>query len=114
MSPTSTHIRLPGAVRSTSAAGVGAPPAFSLPVRITLAVLSWIAFGLASYLAFYSVSGTSVAGCGVGSANGCDVVLQSTWSKWIGIPVAVLGLACYAALASLAVLMNWRSRRWNP
>jgi uncharacterized membrane protein/protein-disulfide isomerase len=114
MSPTSTHIRLPGAVRSTNTAGAGARPAFSLPVRITLAVLSWVAFGLASYLAFHSVSGTSVAGCGVGSENGCDVVLQSAWSKWIGIPVAVLGLACYAALASLAVLMNWRSRRWNP
>ncbi len=88
-------------------------PAFGAPVRWTLIVLSWLAFGVASYLAFHSVTGTSVAGCGVGDANGCDVVLSSSWSRWLGVPVAVLGLACYASLASLSVLLGLRSAAAN-
>jgi len=40
-------------------------------------------------------------------------VLTSSWSKWLGIPVAVLGLACYAALATLSVLLGLRSVQAN-
>ena len=79
------------------------------------AVLAWLAFGVASYLAWHAVIESSVAGCGMGSDNGCDVVLTSSWSKWLGIPVAVLGLGCYAALASLSILLWLRSEpasRW--
>jgi uncharacterized membrane protein len=78
---------------------------FSRPVHWTLGVLSWLAFGIASYLAWHAITSASVAGCGVGSHNGCDVVLNSAWSKWLGIPVAVLGLACYATLAGLSVML---------
>jgi uncharacterized membrane protein/thiol-disulfide isomerase/thioredoxin len=84
-------------------------------VRWAILVLSWLAFLIAGYLAIHSVSGTSVAGCGVGSSNGCNVVLTSSWSKWLGVPVAVLGLAVYAALASLSPLLWWRNEeasRW--
>jgi uncharacterized membrane protein len=96
-----------------SALRTGCQPAFAAPVRWTLVVLSWLAFGIASYLAYASVTGASVAGCGAGAANGCDVVLSSSWSKWLGVPVAVLGLACYATLASLSVLLGWRSEPAN-
>jgi uncharacterized membrane protein/thiol-disulfide isomerase/thioredoxin len=78
-------------------------------------VLAWLAFGVASYLAWHAVAQTSVAGCTVGSNEGCDVVLSSSWSKWLGIPIAVLGLACYATLATLSVLLGLRSapaNRW--
>jgi uncharacterized membrane protein len=90
-------------------------PAFGAPERWAILVLAWIAFFVAGYLAIHSVSGTSVAGCGVGGSNGCDIVLTSSWSKWLGIPVAVLGLAIYAALASLSPLLWWRNEeasRW--
>jgi uncharacterized membrane protein len=90
-------------------------PAFSAPERWAILVLAWLAFMVAGYLAIHSVSGTSVAGCGVGGGNGCDVVLSSSWSKWLGVPVAVLGLAIYAALASLSPLLWWRNEvasRW--
>jgi uncharacterized membrane protein len=112
MPSTSSHIPLPirGMNRSP---GATIRPAFSAPVRWTLAVLSWLAFGVAAYLAFTSVTGTSVAGCGVGASNGCDVVLSSSWSKWLGVPVAVLGLACYASLASLSVLLGLRKESAN-
>lgn len=90
-------------------------PAFAAPVRWTLAVLSWLAFGVASYLAYYSVIGESVAGCVVGSANDCDIVLSSSWSMLFGIPIAVLGLASYSTLATLSLLLGWRepnANRW--
>src|SRR5947208_2802079 len=100
--------------RSNSSANTSAPT-FSPPVRWTLAVLAWLAFGVASYLAWHAVTQTAVAGCTVGSNEGCDVVLTSSWSRWLGIPVAVLGLACYATLAALSVLLGLRStwaNRW--
>ena len=102
-------IPLPNRVSRSNSVSAAFQPAFGAPVRWTLVVLSWLAFLGASYLAFHSVTGSSVAGCGMGDHNGCDVVLSSSWSKWLGVPVAVLGLACYAALASLSVLLFWRS-----
>jgi uncharacterized membrane protein len=86
-------------------------PIFAAPVRWTLRVLAWTAFAASAYLAWHAVTGTHVAGCGVGSANGCDMVLSSSWSKWLGVPVAVPGLACYAALAALSVLLGVRDPR---
>jgi uncharacterized membrane protein/protein-disulfide isomerase len=89
-------------------------PTFNLPSRWALRVLSWLAFGLAAYLAWNAINQTPVAGCSVGSHNGCDAVLNSTWSEWLGIKVAVLGLACYATLAALSVLLGIQSSasRW--
>ena len=97
------------------AAGSACAPAFNAPVRWTLRVLAWLAFGLASYLAWHAVTQTGVAGCTVGSNEGCDLVLTSSWSKWLGIPVAFLGLVCYATLATLSIFLGVRSglaNRW--
>jgi protein-disulfide isomerase len=38
-------------------------------------------------------------------------VQSSTWSLWLGLPVAVAGLACYASLAGLSVLTGLRGDR---
>src|SRR3954453_9941209 len=89
-------------------AASSAEPIFSAPARWTVRVLAWLAFGVASYLAWHAMTQTAVAGCGMGSAAGCDVVLTSSWSKWLGIPVAVIGLACYATLATLSILLGVR------
>src|SRR5688572_5186716 len=90
-------------------------PFFNTPARWSLRVLSWLAFLVAAYLAWHTVTGASVAGCGVGNANDCDIVLSSSWAKWLGIPVAVLGLGCYATLAGLSVVIgvqNPQAGRW--
>lgn len=78
-------------------------------MRWALRALAWLAFAISAYLAWSAITSTPVAGCGVGSENGCDAVLNSPWSKWLGIPVAVLGLGCYASLAGLSVLLGIRS-----
>jgi uncharacterized membrane protein/thiol-disulfide isomerase/thioredoxin len=93
--------------------GSACAPAFKAPVRWTLRVLAWLAFGVASYLAWSALTKTPVAGCSVGSHDGCDLVLTSSWSRWLGIPVAVIGLACYATLAALSVLLGLRSPQAN-
>ncbi len=88
---------------------------FSVPVRWTIRVLAWLAFLVASYLAWHAATGSDVAGCGVGSEAGCDVVLSSSWSKWLNVPVSLAGLACYAALAGFSALIGLtgpRESRW--
>jgi uncharacterized membrane protein len=77
-----------------------------VPARWALRVLSWLAFGVAAYLAWKAITQASVAGCVVGSNQGCDAVLNSPWSKWLGFPVAVAGLGCYATLAGMSVLLG--------
>src|SRR3954464_6810665 len=99
--------------RGSNSSGPASAPTFNTPVRWTLRVLAWLAFGVASYLAWHAMTQTAVAGCTVGSNAGCDVVLTSSWSKWLGIPVAVLGLACYATLATLSVLLGLGSTQAN-
>src|SRR4051794_41767382 len=103
-----------GAARPSSA-----EPIFNAAVRWTFRVLAWLAFGVASYLAWHAMTQTAVAGCGMGSAPGCDEVLTSSWSKWLGLPAAAPRLACSASTATLRVppgLRNPATRRWisNP
>ncbi|HJQ78546.1 MAG TPA: vitamin K epoxide reductase family protein, partial [Lacipirellulaceae bacterium] len=91
------------------------PPVFSTPLRWALRVLAWLAFGVSAYLAWHAVNQSSVAGCGIGDDNSCNIVLGSSWSKWFDVPVAVVGLACYATLAGLSVLLELRNAtlgRW--
>jgi uncharacterized membrane protein/protein-disulfide isomerase len=78
-------------------------------------VLAWLAFGVASYLTFTALSQSAIAGCNLGPHVNCDAVLSSAWSKFLGIPVSFLGLACYASLAALSVLLglqNATANRW--
>jgi uncharacterized membrane protein len=98
-----------------SSAQVTYPPVFNSPVRWVLRVLAWLAFGVSAYLAWHAVNESSVAGCSFGDHNSCDIVLGSSWSKWFDVPVAVIGLACYATLAGLSVVLELRNAtlgRW--
>ena len=55
---------------------------------------------LSGYLTYSAWQGQSVAGCTVGSA--CDVVLNSRWSKLLGMPISFWGFLTYALLAAIA------------
>jgi uncharacterized membrane protein len=54
------------------------------------------AAGISGYLLSVSFSGGQVAGCGQGSS--CDAVLQSQWSRVLGLPVSALALIVDLAL----------------
>jgi uncharacterized membrane protein/glutaredoxin len=55
---------------------------------------------LSGYLTYSAWQGQSVAGCTVGSA--CDVVLNSRWSRLLGMPISFWGFLTYTLLAAIA------------
>lgn len=55
---------------------------------------------LSGYLTYAAWQGQVVAGCTVGSA--CDVVLNSRWSRLLGMPTSFWGFLTYALLAAIA------------
>jgi uncharacterized membrane protein len=56
---------------------------------------------VAGYLSWAYLSNTDVLCSGVG---GCDMVRQSAYSRVLGVPVAVIGLAGYFAILAVFVL----------
>jgi uncharacterized membrane protein len=73
-------------------------------------VLAWLAFGVASYVAFH---GQDVSASCIGGGSDCNVVQSSSWSVWLGVPVAIAGLACYASLAGLSVMSGMTDTRFS-
>ena len=58
----------------------------------------------------YATSKTAY--CDIGDAFNCDIVNRSEYSSILGIPVALIGMLGYAALAGLATV--YRRRRETP
>ena len=50
--------------------------------------------------------------CDIGEAFNCDIVNRSEYSSILGVPVALIGMLGYAALAGLATV--YRERRETP
>src|SRR6478672_11964694 len=66
---------------------------------ILLRLLMAAAIAISGYLAWSSVSGGAVAGCGPESS--CDRVLHSPWAYWFGIPVSIPALLLYLTVLGL-------------
>ena len=93
------------------------PPLFSTPVLWTIRVLALSALAVSSYLVYTSLGHSTVAGCAGTGAIDCEAVFGTTWSKWLGLPVSVGGLGCYAGLLVLSFLVGWQhplASRWVP
>jgi len=75
-----------------------------LLVLIRLLIIA--AMAVSAYLAWVSLSGSSVVGCGPDS--GCDKVLSSRWARWFGAPVSAFALMVYSLIlgASLRLTTN--------
>jgi uncharacterized membrane protein len=58
----------------------------------------------------YATSKTAF--CDIGKTLNCDIVNRSEYSSILGIPVALIGMLGYAALAGLATV--YRERRETP
>ncbi|MBI2985210.1 MAG: vitamin K epoxide reductase family protein [Deltaproteobacteria bacterium] len=72
--------------------------------------LALIGMGITAYLTATAWAGQTVAGCTEGS--GCDVVLNSHWSKLFGLPISFWGFLAYASLAGIAFIkradLHWK------
>jgi vitamin-K-epoxide reductase (warfarin-sensitive) len=55
---------------------------------------------------------SKTAYCDIGDTFNCDIVNRSEYSSILGIPVALIGILGYAALAGLATV--YRDRRDTP
>jgi uncharacterized membrane protein/glutaredoxin len=92
MAKTSKH-------RPSSSVQAAAPSTAKHPNWLILA-LALAGMLLSGYLTYSAWQGQSVAGCTVGSA--CDVVLNSRWSKLLGMPISFWGFLTYALLGAIA------------
>lgn len=78
-------------------------------LRYAVAVLALVAIGLTATLAWETFGKETLIGCAGGDIIGCDEVLGSGWSKFLGMPVALGGLFCYTAIFVLSLSAGTRN-----
>ncbi len=76
--------------------------------RMTIAALALVGALVATYLTLYKLGAIGQLACGLGS---CERVNTSRWATFLGAPVAMWGLAFYAATFLVAVVGT--SPRWS-
>ncbi len=86
--------------------------AYSRPVKVATVLLAAMAAVLAGLLLYQSQTLESLPGCGGGS--GCEQVLSSRWSAWLGIPVSLPALLVYTAMLAAALMRDTRVHRPQP
>jgi uncharacterized membrane protein len=70
-----------------------------------MAAVAAVGLGIAGYLLYTRLTG-GVAACGL--TGGCDIVAQSEYSTFLGLPVALYGVGYSAVLLALS-LAWWRA-----
>jgi uncharacterized membrane protein len=78
-------------------------------LRITLIVLAAIGIALTAYLTYVHYAGIKVA-C-VQGHDECEAVQTSTYSKLVGVPVALMGLIGYIAILGTLLLRETETTR---
>lgn len=77
---------------------------------VAILAVCGIALSSVSLQRHYAASKTAY--CDIGTTFSCDVVNRSEYSSILGIPVALIGMLGYGALAGLATV--YRERRETP
>lgn len=80
--------------------------------RMGAALASLLGLFLAAYLYLYKIGRIGALACGSG---GCETVQMSSWSRFAGVEVSLIGLLGYAALLGLslaALRPGLADRRW--
>ncbi|HEY9015081.1 MAG TPA: vitamin K epoxide reductase family protein [Gemmatimonadales bacterium] len=80
---------------------------------MTAAILSLFGLFVSAYLYLYKIGRIGTLACGAG---GCETVQQSSWSRFAGIEVSLIGLVGYAGLllVSLASVQPALANRRPP
>jgi uncharacterized membrane protein len=80
--------------------------------RMTAALLSLVGLFISAYLYLYKIGKIGTLACGTGS---CETVQLSSWSRFAGLEVSLIGVLGYAGLLLLSLVSLQPSlalRRW--
>lgn len=75
-------------------------------------LLSLVGLAISVYMTIQHFRGSSYAGCNATGFVDCTKVTTSAQSRFLGIPVAVLGLANYTVMSVLNSPWAWRVRSY--
>ena len=81
--------------------------------RMGIAALALIGVFIATYMLFYSLGLVGTVVCG--ASGGCEVVQNSRYAYFLGLPVAAWGLGGYTLIFALALIgaqPRFREVRW--
>jgi uncharacterized membrane protein len=81
--------------------------------RMGAALMSLLGLFVSAYLYLYKIGRVGTLACGTG---GCETVQQSSWSRFLGVEVSLIGLIGYAVLFVIALisLQAASPRAWAP
>ena len=91
--------------------GVGAPHLVSTRMVWVLRCLCLAGLGISTYLAWTAINMVQAYGCGSGEIIDCGHVLNSKWSKVMGMPVSMPACGLYA---SLLIMLGFVTRPAPP
>jgi uncharacterized membrane protein len=77
-----------------------------------VAILAVCGIVVSSLSLLHHFASSKTSFCDIGETFNCDIVNRSEYSTMLGIPVALIGMLGYAALAGLATV--YRERRETP
>ncbi len=86
--------------------GVGASGTCSPAMAWTLRGLCLTGLGISAYLAWTAIKMSPVYGCGGGEIIDCGHVLNSKWSKVMGMPVSIPACGLYASLLAMLTFVR--------
>ncbi len=92
--------------RITQGAEVTAPPVWRVYLSL---VLSLVGLGISTYLTVVHFIGTQALVCSDSGVVNCAKVTTSAQSHFLGMPVAVLGLAFYVVMTLIDLPVAWHS-----
>lgn len=79
---------------------------------VTSLGLSLLGLAISTYLTYEHYSASTTLACPETGAINCVKVTTSTYSTFLGVPVALLGLSFFVAMTGLTLPAAWRSA--NP
>lgn len=81
------------------------------PATLVALGAALVGLGVSIYLTIEHFNSSITFACPENSTINCVKVTTSSWSKFLGIPVAVLGLVFFVGMAALCVPAAWRIPR---
>jgi uncharacterized membrane protein len=78
-------------------------------VTVSSLVLALAGLAVAGYLTIAHFTSSSILACSSSGLVNCELVTTSAQSKFLGIPVALLGLLWFVGMTALCLPPAWRS-----